>query len=98
MAASSKQPNEDFATALAFYQARQPRYTGEALARRRDDWEQAVGISKLDGLPAPDDTIAELWITGRVTDREHLALVKLAAQERSFLEDGCTDGTTPRLN
>jgi len=60
MAARSKHSGEDFATVLARYQARPARYTGEVEARRRDDWDQAVGICELDGLPAPDDAAGHL--------------------------------------
>ncbi len=72
-----KKKPEDLEELLAFYDEREAKYTGPELDQRRTEFETAYGMNRLEGAGSISDIetrIAELWITGRVTDKEYIDL------------------------
>ena len=62
---------------LSLYQVRAALFSGDDLAQRRKEFASAYGMNRLEGagdLGARDEVIAELWVTGRISDREFLEL------------------------
>lgn len=77
MATSQATPAPEITELLATYGQRLAKYSGEELGRRRADFSTAQGINQLHGMPEPtqvDLAVVELWLTGRITEREYFDL------------------------
>jgi hypothetical protein len=62
---------------LANYQRRPARFTGEALASRRREFEQAQASGQLSGageITGQQQELVELYLTGRISQKEYLKL------------------------
>jgi len=69
---------------LSEYQARGAQFVGEELERRRNEFDLAFGMNRLEGAglaSSEDNIVAELWISGRITDKEYLELCVLTLQQ-----------------
>jgi len=66
------------------YSARPAKFSGDELEHRRSEFDSGYGMNRLEGagdISPIDAQIAELWITGRVTDSEYIKLCALILQQ-----------------
>ena len=69
--------DDSLAAKVVRYRRREPLYADATLAKRREEFRQAVATTRHDGDPpvsAIEAEFGELWATGRVTDTEYLDL------------------------
>lgn len=69
--------DDSLAAKVVRYRRRPARYADAALAKRREEFREAVATTRHDGDPplsAIEAELGELWATGRVSRAEYLDL------------------------
>ena len=74
----------DYQELLRDYAARRPKYSGEELEARHQNFQTAFAINQLEGagnLTPQDISLSALWIDGRIDDEEYLQLCLLKTHQ-----------------